>query len=618
MDNDVVFAADVEVDGQLRSRSAERHASHHASHHHHPQAEHGTSSTIKGVLTEPERTPLLADSGDRSSLKSSSNSFSDESDGEQEWAGTAEFKDLPWWKRPSIAWLLPLFCLSTLAYGGIVVPKLNLILSLVCREYLTDRSKNDHGFTPKPVIFGIDNPQCQIPEVQSLVSKFTLYANLITGIFSAITSPKLGALSDRFGRNRVMALITSGLMAEEVITIIAASYPDTISVNWILLGYFFDGMCGSFIAAMAVTHSYASDCSPPAKRSVIFAMFHGILFSGIAAGPVIAGYIIKATGELLTVFYIALACHATFVLVVIFFLPESLSKDRQAAGREKHRLLRSENHSLSWRSWLKEANLLAPLSILYPRGEGSSHALRRNLLLLSVVDATIFGVAMGSMAVVVIYSEYAFGWGNLETSIFVSIVNTCRVLVLLVFLPLFISLFRGNYYSGSANNHPDRSRRHKNSGSDNFDLNIIRVAVLFDTLGYLGYAVVRTGPLFIVSGAIASIGGIGSPTLQSALTKTVPPDRTGQLLGATGLLHALARIVAPTIFNLIYSATVGKFTQTVFICLASTFGLAFVLSLFIRPHIYLADPEDTSTASASETASTRSLSNRAEGLETEV
>ena len=86
-----------------------------------------------------------------------------------------------------------------------------------------------------------------------------------------------------------------------------------------------------------------------------------------------------------------------------------------------------------------------------------------------------------------------------------------------------------------------------------------------------------------LSGVVASIGGIGSPTLQSSLTKHVPPERTGQLLGASGLLHALARVVAPTVFNAIYSGTVGKFTQTVFVCLTATFGVAFFFSWFVRP-----------------------------------
>lgn len=129
-----------------------------------------------------------------------------------------------------------------------------------------------------------------------------------------------------------------------------------------------------------------------------------------------------------------------------------------------------------------------------------------------------------------------------------------------------------------------------NSGSDNLDLWIIRAAVCFEIVGYGAYATVRTGPLFIVAGILAALGGVGSPTLQSALTKHVPHDRIGQLLGATGLLHALARIICPLIFNLIYAGTVGTFPQAVFVVLSSCFVVGFILSWGIKPHVYLEDP----------------------------
>lgn len=425
-----------------------------------------------------------------------------------------------------------------------------------------------------PVVLGVDNPQCQIPEVQSLVSRFTLYCNLAAGILSAITSPKLGSLSDRYGRKKVIAVTTSGMLFGEIITIAAATWPDAVSVNWILAGNLVDGICGSFIASMALTNSYATDCTPPAKRNEVFGLFHGALFTGIAAGPIIGGYIVEAAGSILAVFYVSLACHLLFILMVLFVLPESLSKTRQMIARDRHRIDKSDAPPWSMASTLKDTNLLAPLDILYPTGEGSSRALRMNLILLAAVDTIMFGVAMGSMIIVVIYSEYVFGWGNLDSSVFVSVVNTCRVFMLVVVLPLVSKLLRRRQSQGWS----------RDKGSDSVDISIIRTAVFFDMMGYLGYTLARTGHLFTLSGAIASIGGMGSPTLQSALTKHVPPDRTGQLLGASGLLHALARVVAPTIFNLIYSATVGQFTQTVFVCLTVCFGVAFLLSWFIKPH----------------------------------
>ena len=491
-------------------------------------------------------------------------------------------------------WLLPPFLLFTLAFGGIIVPKLNLILTLICRQYFNNRAMNDPTFQFMPVIFGSDNPQCQIPEVQALVSKFTLYCNLIPGILSAISSPKLGALSDRYGRRRVIAATTCGMLLGEVITILAATYPESVSVNWLLFGYALDGIAGSFIAAMALTHSYATDCTPPAKRNVAFGYFHGSLFTGIALGPILAGYIIKWSGSILTVFYIALGAHLIFILCLLFVIPESLTKKRQLAAREKYRLEMDAHQPPAYLRRLKgtplypiatfliptSINLFAPLKILSPRGPGSSSAIRMNLILLSAVDTIMFGVAMGSMTVVILYSEITFGWGNLESSKFVSAVNTGRVLVLVIVLPLITRIFRNRRGAAPVAD----GKRQRNSGSDKLDIALIQIAVFFDMIGYLGYALVRTGPLFLASGVLASFGGIGSPTLQSALTKHVPSDRIGELLGATGLLHALARVVAPTAFNLIYAKTVGTFRQTVFVCLTATFGVAFLLSWGIRPH----------------------------------
>ncbi|KAL1305920.1 hypothetical protein AAFC00_004063 [Neodothiora populina] len=495
-----------------------------------------------------------------------------------EFTGADDFTDLPWWRRPSIYWMLAPFLVMTLAFGGIITPKLNIILNLICREYISEQQTSNPAFSFLPVLVSGENPQCRIPEVQSRVAQFTLYGNLIAGLLSAITSPRLGALSDRYGRTKILSLTSIGTIAGEVITILAAKYPEKVAVNWILVGFAVDGICGSFIAAMAISNAYATDVTAPAKRNIAFGYFHGCLFTGIAIGPILAGLIVKQTGNPLSIFYISLGVHLWFVLFVFLIIPESLSKQRQHAARHRHHQEKTMAGSSSdWIDQLRAINLLGPLKILWPRGEGSSPALRRNLVFLAAVDTILFGVAMGSMTVVIIYTNYQFGWGSFESGVFLSIVNTCRVTCLVLVLPLITRYVRGKA----------SSVRQRSSGSDTFDLTVIRVAVFFDTLGYLGYALARTGPLMILSGSIASIGGIGSPTLQSALTKHVPADRVGQLLGASGLLHALARVIAPTIFNAIYSATVGKFTQTVFVCLASTFGLAFILSWFVRPHVYL-------------------------------
>ncbi|ORY15171.1 tetracycline-efflux transporter-like protein [Clohesyomyces aquaticus] len=563
--NDAVFAAEADVDQVMRSRNRGG-ASRGRAQPRERSTKSGDNSPIRDA--DNEQAPLLSSEGSVDGDNGSS---------PPEWFGITELQGLPWWKRPSIFWLIPPFLLSTIAFGGIIVPKLNLILELICHDYYADQS-TDIG----PLKLGEEAKNCRTDEVSSRVALFLLYGSLCSGILSAITSPKLGALSDRYGRKKLLMVTTLGMLVGEILTIFAAKYPETVDVNWIIVGYAVDGLCGSFIVGMALAHSYATDCTPPQKRNVAFAYFHACLFTGIAIGPILAGKIIKNTGSVLLVFYLALGAHLIFIGFLLF-IPESLSKARQETAREKYRAeIELLGPAADWINQLRSVNLFRPLKILYPTGPGSSSALRWNLLLLAATDTIVFGVAMGAMGVIVIYLNREFGWGNYETSKFVSIVNTSRVLALLVLLPIVTRLVRGR----------EGTTAQKNSGSDRFDLYVIRFAILFDMLGYLGYSLSRDGNLFILSGAIASIGGVGSPTLGSALTKHVPPNRTGQLLGATGLLHALARIIGPTVFNGIYSATVGSFRQTVFVCLTATFGVAFMCSWFIRPHVYLEDLEE--------------------------
>ncbi|KZF22941.1 MFS general substrate transporter [Xylona heveae TC161] len=573
MENDAAFEAEASAETRLRYSSPDRHR----------RGSHiGVDATVaaqggydKHNVVVSEASPLL---GQQSQEDDTGRVSQDEgsSDG-TEWHGVIDFEGLPWWKKPSVAWILPPVMLFTLAFGATAVPKINFILSLICRRYLADRSAEDPNFQFLPVILGGNNPQCKIPEVQTLVSRFTLYCNLMVAIPCAILSPKLGALSDRYGRKYLLVLAATGSMITDLIFTVVGTNPDRFSENLLLVSYLIDGICGSFIAAMAMSLSYLSDCTPPAKRAVAFSVFHGCFFGGIAVGPVAAGYIIKATGQLVSIFYIGATCTFTVVIFFVFFLPESVSKQRQAAARDKHRLEKHLTPTQSWLDTLKSANILAPLAILLPTGPGSGRPLRINLLLLAAIDTIIFGVAMGSITVIILYSTYQFGWGSLETGVLVSVANTSRSVCLLIILPLITRLVRG----------PQRITRHRNEGADGLELAIIRFAIVFDVIGYIGYTLVRTGNLFILSAVVASVGGVVSPTLQSALTKHVPSDRTGQLLGATGLLHALARVVAPTVVNLIYGATVGKFPQTVFVCLASLFGLSAILSWFIKPHVYL-------------------------------
>lgn len=42
------------------------------------------------------------------------------------WDGLTDFEHLPKWRRPSILWLMGPYAIFTLAFGGVIVPKITL------------------------------------------------------------------------------------------------------------------------------------------------------------------------------------------------------------------------------------------------------------------------------------------------------------------------------------------------------------------------------------------------------------------------------------------------------------------------------------------------------------
>lgn len=564
----------------------------------------------------PGETTSLLSAGTRASYDPADDSASPPPD--DSWVGYAEFDGLPWYQRPSVYWLIPPYALFTLAFGGSIVPKLNLIVDLICQRYFAEQSITDPNLAFTPVVLGSNNPQCHIPEVQRNVATFTLVLSVITGILSAYTVPKIGSLSDRYGRKKLLALASAGGVCAELVVIATARFPDVVHYRWLILGCIFDGLAGSFTAGSVLSHSYTSDCTPPSKRGVAIGYLHSCLFSGLALGPLIAGYFVKWTGSLLSVFYVTLGCHIFFILCIVFVVPESVSKRRQLLAREKHRasnekrdrktrewasqyLAATEGTGSWFWSWLaspkyanavaslRSTNPLEPLKILRPKGQQNRRA-RRNLTLLAIVDMIILGSAMSSGQVTLLYSEFMFQWGNFETSRFMSLISLVRVVVLMCIFPIINYFFRIR---------PAQRRRREsggiveqNAGADGLDVWILRCAIVSDILGMAGYVFARTEALFVLSGVITAFGGLGSATIQAAVSKHVPAERVGQLLGAIGLLHALSRIVAPVIFNGLYAATVKSFPQAVFVVILAMFCATLVLSSLVRPHIYMTEDVD--------------------------
>lgn len=353
-------------------------------------------------------------------------------------------------------------------------------------------------------------------------------------------------------------------------------------------------------------NSYVSDCTPPSKRGVALGYLQACLFTGLALGPVLAAEFIALTGFALSAFYISLCSHILVITFIWFIVPDSLSKRRRALANEKHE---AEQETIkaalpdtvsnvfgsrlpAWmisdriRTWLPillSANPLAPLKMFFPGGRGNQR-LRRNLLLFGFIDTVLISATLGAGAVLILYAKFMFNWGTMESSRYVSLVSFFRVIVLLVVFPTLNYLFRVRPLRRKRRLSGDPLMEESTSGADKLDIWLIRLALAGDFTGVLGYCFVRTEALFMLSGVFTSFGGLATATIQAAITKQIPAERVGAMLGAMGLLHAVSRVLAPTVFDGIYAGTIETFPQAFVVVLASMFGLALVASVFIRPH----------------------------------
>ena len=168
-----------------------------------------------------------------------------------------------WFKRPSVFWLLPIFLLFNLAMGATMMPRVNIVVSLVCWKILSAHADSGNAgrhtlrhdastmaqamnstanYTAGAVVIGDYNPQCSIDSVESATAMLQLYGNLIAGILGAIAAPIGGKLSDRYGRIKPLAATSTVTLLSEIMMIIIAKLPDTFSIKWIYITFFLEGL----------------------------------------------------------------------------------------------------------------------------------------------------------------------------------------------------------------------------------------------------------------------------------------------------------------------------------------------------------------------------------------
>ncbi|ORX80674.1 MFS general substrate transporter, partial [Basidiobolus meristosporus CBS 931.73] len=241
-------------------------------------------------------------------------------------------------------------------------------------------------------------------------------------VFLAVTPLIWGTLSDHIGR-RLIYLISLSIY-------VAGSIGCGLSVNIIMLIVMRAIQAIGASAVLSVGAGTISDVFPPAERGTAFGFYFIGPLLGPIIGPVIGGFMSESLGWQ-KIFYLIAGLGGFALLLIVFFLPETMTKAR---------VEQQKNKSHSGPLQASPINFLQPLLFLrYP--------------------AVMIVMAYGCMIFAAIYC-----YTTSLPSLFVPTYHLRSSAVGLVFLSSGIGNVIGSSVGGRVTDHSLRHLREKNDG----------------------------------------------------------------------------------------------------------------------------------------------------------
>ncbi|HUR57723.1 MAG TPA: TCR/Tet family MFS transporter [Opitutaceae bacterium] len=298
-----------------------------------------------------------------------------------------------------------------------------------------------------------------------------------------IASPILGALSDRFGRRKVILLALGGAAIDYVLMGLAPT------IGWLFVARIIAGLTAG---ALATCNAYIADVTPPEKRAQGFGLVGAAFGIGFVLGPVLGG--VLGAVNLRLPFYAAAVCVGVNWLYGAFVLPESLPPEKRRAF-----------------SWKRANPVGALLNLRDFHGLGFFAAMHFLFMLGHTMLQTTW----------VLYTSYRYGWSPSQVGLSLMLAGIASAIV------------QGRLVG------PLLRRIGERNG---LILGLSLTVVVFTLYGLAteGWMIY---PIIVVGG----FAGITGPAAQSLITRRVPADEQGTVQGVLSGLASLAAVVATPI-----------------------------------------------------------------------
>ena len=303
----------------------------------------------------------------------------------------------------------------------------------------------------------------------------------VYSVMQFVFAPILGALSDQYGRRKVILASLVGAFFDYVLLAVAPS------LGWLVLARVISGITGaSFSAATA----FIADVTPPERRAQAFGLV-GVAFGlGFILGPALGG----ALGEygLRLPFWVSAGLNLANAVYGWFVLPESLAPE--------HR------RPFSW----ARANPFAAL-----RGLGRT-PLVRGLAATFVTSQLAQQILQGTWA---IHGQTRYGWSPRGVGLSLTAVGVAAAIV------------QGGLIRVIVPRIGERAALVLGTGLS---------AVVFT-----GFGLASQGWMIFALILPFALRGVAGPSAQALLTREVGPDEQGALQGALASVANLTAIAGP-------------------------------------------------------------------------
>jgi DHA1 family tetracycline resistance protein-like MFS transporter len=334
-----------------------------------------------------------------------------------------------------------------------------------------------------------------IPVLPHLIEDFmggdTAGAAKVYGVFGTVWAlmqflamPIMGALSDRYGRRRVVLVSNFGLGLDYVLMALAPN------LAWLFVGRVISGITA---ASVSTAMAYIADVTPVERRSAAFGKI-GVAFGlGFVLGPAIGGLLGSVDPRL--PFWAAAAFSLANGLYGLFVLPESLPPEKR--------------RPFEWR----RANPVGSLRLLrsHPQLTGLAGVVFLSNLAHAALPATF-----------VLYAGYRYGWDEKTVGLVLAAVGICSAIVQGGLVGPFV-------------------RRYGERAALLFGLGC-------GALGFAAYGWAPRGILFLAAVPIVALWGLASPAAQALMTRHIGPGEQGALQGANGSVMGIATMIGPSLF----------------------------------------------------------------------